>query len=104
VSIHQLAELVKAHVGSTSDVRFVPYAAVFDAQFEDMPRRVPDISKIRQLIGFEPRVQLAEIITRTAAYWQQRDAVISAAAPATLASVRARVNARLAAAMSGAAL
>jgi nucleoside-diphosphate-sugar epimerase len=105
VSIHQLAELVKAHVGSTSDVRFVPYAAVFDAQFEDMPRRVPDISKIRQLIGFEPRVQLAEIITRTATYWQDQDGVVPAAAPApTLASVRARVNARLAAAMSGAAL
>jgi hypothetical protein len=70
-----------------------------------MPRRVPDISKIRQLIGFEPRVQLAEIITRTAAYWRQRDDRIPATAPAsTLASVRARVNARLAASMSGAAL
>ena len=54
-------------IGSNSHVRFVPYAAVFDDSFEDMPRRVPDISKIRQLIGFEPRVQLAEIITKTAA-------------------------------------
>ena len=73
MSIEQLAALVKARVGSTSDVRFVPYAAVFDAQFEDMPRRVPDTSKIRQLIGFEPRVQQCDVTHDSESYTSQHD-------------------------------
>jgi len=42
----------------------VPYDEAYEAGFEDMPRRVPDISKIRALIGFEPRVPLDDIIRR----------------------------------------
>ena len=70
VSISDLADLVTTMVGSTSEIRFVPYSAVFDSQFEDMPRRVPDISKIHAVTGFEPRVDLPEIIGRTADYWR----------------------------------
>lgn len=69
VSIRALAEMVKAQAGSRSEIQHVPYAEVFDAQFEDAARRVPDISKIQALVGFQPAVQLQEIITRTLAYW-----------------------------------
>ena len=79
ISICDLAHTVRAALGSTSDIRFVPYDAVFDSQFEDMPRRVPDISKIRDLTGFEPRVLLPEIIDRTAAYWRVPRAVVAPA-------------------------
>ena len=48
--------------GSPSKVRFVPYEEAYEEGFEDMPRRVPDISRARQLIGFEPTVELPEII------------------------------------------
>jgi UDP-glucose 4-epimerase len=82
VSIRDLAHMVTTTVGSTSEIQFVPYSAVFDAQFEDMPRRVPDISKIHDLTGFQPRVQLPEIISRTAAYWR---ASCEAVAPALCA-------------------
>jgi UDP-glucose 4-epimerase len=39
-----------------------PYDQAYEAGFEDMPRRVPDISKIRALIGYEPTVELDEIL------------------------------------------
>lgn len=70
VSIRDLAHMVTATVGSRSKIRFVPYAVVFDSQFEDMPRRVPDISKLQALTGFQPQVALREIISRTADYWR----------------------------------
>lgn len=70
ISIRELAEKVKAHTGSTSPMEFVPYSAVFDEGFEDMARRVPDISKIRRVVGYAPTVHLDEIIARVAEYWQ----------------------------------
>ena len=42
----------------------IPYDQAYDAGFEDMPRRVPDLTKIHDLVGYEPRVQLDEIIRR----------------------------------------
>ena len=50
----------------------MPYSAVFDNGFEDMPRRVPDISKIRNLVGYTPTVHLDEIIQNVvAARWNR---------------------------------
>lgn len=79
VSIRDLAHMVTATVGSTSEIRFIPYSAVFDSQFEDTPRRVPDISKIHALTGFRPQIQLPEIITRTVAYWKESRAAVAPA-------------------------
>ena len=45
----------------------IPCDQAYEARFEDMPRRVPDISKLRDLIGYEPRVELDEILTRVIA-------------------------------------
>jgi len=69
ISIRDLAVKVKAMTGSHSSIEFVPYRDVFDSSFEDMPRRVPDITKIRQLVGYEPQVHLDSIISRTIDYW-----------------------------------
>jgi UDP-glucose 4-epimerase len=62
-TIRDLARRVKAMTRSSSPISFVPYHEVFDGSFEDMPRRVPDISKIRRLIGFEPKVHLDRILS-----------------------------------------
>ena len=62
VSIRELAERVKASTGSASPIVTVPYDQAYESGFEDMPRRVPDISKVRALIGFEPKVKLDEIL------------------------------------------
>jgi UDP-glucose 4-epimerase len=64
VTMHDLAEKVKAMTGSHSPIRLIPYDEAYEAGFEDMPRRVPDISKIRALIGYEPKLGLDEILRR----------------------------------------
>lgn len=62
VSIAQLAERVKKATDSGSEVVFVPYNEAYGEGFEDMPRRVPDLDKIRNAIGWEPTACLDEII------------------------------------------
>src|SRR5690242_4802020 len=51
VTIRELAERVKRLTGSNSAVQLVPYDEAYEAGFEDMPRRVPDISKVHNLVG-----------------------------------------------------
>jgi UDP-glucose 4-epimerase len=70
VSIRELAERVITMTQSDSTLQFVPYAQAFDASFEDMPRRVPDISKIRRYVGYKPTVHLDEIIERVIDFWR----------------------------------
>ena len=62
VTIRQLAERVKAAADSTSPIVTIPYEQAYDTGFEDMPSRVPDLTKINALLGYEPKVQLDEII------------------------------------------
>ncbi|HEY3886754.1 MAG TPA: NAD-dependent epimerase/dehydratase family protein [Vicinamibacterales bacterium] len=64
ISIRDLAARIKQLTGSSSEIVMVPYDQAYEAGFEDMPRRVPDISRIRALIGYEPAVDLDEILTR----------------------------------------
>ena len=64
VSIKGLAERVKAMTGSRSPIHFVPYDEAYEEGFEDMPRRVPDLSKVAALIGYRPRFALQEIVQR----------------------------------------
>jgi len=70
ISIRDLAQRVRDAVGSSSPIEFVPYSDVFDSSFEDMPRRVPDITKIGRFIGYRPTVHLPQIIERVADYWR----------------------------------
>ena len=72
ISIRDLAAMVKAKTGSRSPIEFVPYNQVFDASFEDMPRRVPDITNITKAIGYRPTVHLDEIIDHVVAFWGER--------------------------------
>lgn len=63
VTIIELAEKIKELAGSTSEMVFVPYSEAYEEGFEDMMRRVPDLAKIRNLIGYEPRYSLDQILT-----------------------------------------
>ncbi len=67
VSIRALAELVKAMTGSSSPIVTIPYDRAYEAGFEDMPRRVPDLTKVRAAIGYEPTVDLEGILSRVIA-------------------------------------
>jgi UDP-glucose 4-epimerase len=62
ITITGLAERVCQVVGSSSDITYVPYDVAYEPGFEDMHRRVPDISKIRDVIGWEPKRTLDEIV------------------------------------------
>jgi len=68
VTIRELAERVKRLTGSDSTIQYVPYDQAYEAGFEDMPRRVPDLSKIRALIGYEPKLDLDDIIRSVLRY------------------------------------
>jgi UDP-glucose 4-epimerase len=75
VTIRDLAERIKQHIGSKSPIQTIPYEEAYEAGFEDMPRRVPDLTKIKNLIGYEPKVALGEIIERVVADLKAREDV-----------------------------
>src|SRR5437868_3003364 len=62
VTIRGLAERVKALTNSDSEIVHVPYEQAYGEGFEDMPRRVPEISKVERLIGYRPTKSLDEIL------------------------------------------
>ena len=72
ISIYDLAALVKQMTNSPSDIILVPYEEAYGAGFEDMPRRMPDISKIQRLIGYRPVLDLPEMLERVVAYERER--------------------------------
>jgi UDP-glucose 4-epimerase len=72
VSISDLAVRIKTLAGSHSEIVRIPYDQAYEAGFEDMPRRVPDISKINALIGYAPSVQLDEILERVIEHFRQQ--------------------------------
>jgi UDP-glucose 4-epimerase len=62
ITIAALAERVRVLTGNRSPIRLVPYSEAYTAGFEDMSRRVPDLSRIRRQIGYEPRRNLDAIL------------------------------------------
>jgi len=72
ISILQLAQRVKELTQSKSEIVFVPYDEAYEEGFEDMPRRVPDISKIHNLVGFQPQMSLDGILETVIDYQSGR--------------------------------
>ena len=64
VSILELAEMVVRLSQSTSEIQFQSYTDAYDADFEDIRRRVPDLSRLQQTIDYQPSFQLEDIITQ----------------------------------------
>ncbi len=62
ITIGDLATKVKELTKSESEIVFVPYDEAYEEGFEDMPRRVPDTSKVNKQIGFEPQLDLEGIL------------------------------------------
>jgi UDP-glucose 4-epimerase len=62
ISMLGLAERVKTLTRSASPIVNIPYDQAYESGFEDMPRRMPDLARIRALIGYEPRIGLDEIL------------------------------------------
>lgn len=68
ISIKDLAHAVKEVLESPSPIVYIPYEEAYEKGFEDMKKRVPDITKIQELIGYEPRYTLRDIILDVAEY------------------------------------
>ncbi len=63
ITIKALAEQVINQTGSKSEIQYIPYKDAYGAGFEDMQRRVPDLSKIKALTGWQPKRDLTQIIS-----------------------------------------
>ena len=72
VTIRELAEQIVDRADSTSSIRYLPYEQAYSAGFEDMRRRVPDISKIGAAIGWTPTHLLPKILDDMIAYERER--------------------------------
>ncbi len=72
ISIMDLAKKVIAVTGSSSAIEMMDYEKAYPAGFEDMERRVPDISKIKRVLGWQPEIGLEQIIKDIAAHNSDR--------------------------------
>jgi len=72
ITIIELARRVKELTQSNSEIVFVPYDEAYEEGFEDMPRRIPDISKVNALVGFRPQMSLEGILQSVIDYQSGR--------------------------------
>jgi len=70
ISILKLAERVRELSDSKSVIKLVPYDEAYESGFEDMPRRVPDLTKVTALIGYKPRFSLDDILSQVIEYFR----------------------------------
>jgi len=87
VSVRELAEQVRTAAGSRSDIVLIPYSEAYAVGFEDMMRRVPDVSKLERVTGFRPSTSL-EVIIRDVVDDQRARLVAQAAGGVTLPNGR----------------
>jgi UDP-glucose 4-epimerase len=72
ISINDLAKRIIRETESKSEIKYVPYEEAYGQGFEDMERRVPNISLIRELVGWEPKRDLTRIISDIAKEMKSR--------------------------------
>lgn len=73
ISIADLAKKIKELTGSASEIIFIPYDQAYEEGFEDMRIRVPDLSRAKETIGYEPKVELDEILKRVIAHFKAHE-------------------------------
>jgi UDP-glucose 4-epimerase len=70
IAIGDLAERVRELAGSRSTITFIPYDQAYESGFEDMPRRVPDLTNITKMIGYRPQYTLDDILVQVLDYFR----------------------------------
>jgi UDP-glucose 4-epimerase len=68
ITIASLAERVRTLAGSQSPIVYIPYDQAYESGFEDMPRRVPDLTKVTKMIGYSPKHSLDDILIQLIEY------------------------------------
>ena len=72
ISIRSLAELVIQRAGSSSGIEIIPYEKAYEPGFEDMLNRAPDCAAVQALCGWEPEIQLEQIIDDVIAFQRSK--------------------------------
>jgi UDP-glucose 4-epimerase len=72
VTMTQLAERVRELSGSKSIIKHIPYDEAYESGFEDMPRRVPDLTRVKGLIGYEPKHELDNILVQVIDHFRRK--------------------------------
>jgi UDP-glucose 4-epimerase len=72
VTMRALAERIRELSGSSSTIRLVPYDQAYESGFEDMPRRVPDLSKVEAMIGYRTHHTLDDILVQVIDYFRRK--------------------------------
>jgi UDP-glucose 4-epimerase len=62
ITVGDLAQRIRQMCGSASAIELVPYEQIYGRSFEDMRRRVPDLSKIQRFVGYRPQVGLDQLL------------------------------------------
>ena len=81
ITISDLAHRVREAANSGSEITLVPYDQAYEEGFEDMARRVPDISRLRELLGWKPTRTLEEVLEDVIDYERQADRTLASASP-----------------------
>ena len=68
ITIGALARLIRDRINPAVKIEQIPYETAYEAGFEDMPRRVPSLSKIKALIGYEPTLGVEQIVDKVIEY------------------------------------
>ncbi|RJP15280.1 MAG: NAD-dependent epimerase/dehydratase family protein [Candidatus Abyssobacteria bacterium SURF_5] len=71
ITISELAHKIVRMTNSNSKIEYVPYEQAYEKGFEDLHRRVPDISKARKLVGFEPKTSLEQLLRKVIEYFSR---------------------------------
>ena len=69
--LKELAEQICTLVGSSAGLNFIPYEQYYGKGFEDTRRRVPNVSRAKELLDWEPTIDLATGLARTLEWWKQ---------------------------------
>jgi UDP-glucose 4-epimerase len=83
ISMEDLARMVKQRTGSASEIVHIPYDQAYEAGFEDMPRRVPALGKLKKLTGYTPTTPLTEIVDNVIEYFRSSGGVNTSHAATT---------------------
>ena len=75
ITISDLAKKIKRLTKSNSEIVYLPYEQVYGEGFEDMRHRIPDTTKLRNLIGYVPRVGLDDALKKTIQYHRNKNRV-----------------------------
>ncbi len=72
-SVGELAELIRQLTGCRSEITHIPYASAYGVDFEETRRRVPDVSRAREVLGFEAQMTLEEGLPRVLEWFRGQD-------------------------------